>query len=228
MSEGLKAFGRTLVIAPHPDDEVLGAGGTIVRLSDLGLEVFVAVVTSARPPRFSPEALPTVRTEAAKAHAHLGVRETFWLDQPAAQLSETPHHELNGVIGDIVRTLDPATLLVPFLGDIHLDHQLVFQSSLVAARPHQAAFPSSVLAYETLSETNWNAPYLTPAFAPNVYVGIEDGLQRKIEAMEMFKSQVRAAPHERSVNAIRALATFRGATVHRPAAEAYVMVRNVV
>jgi len=228
VTEGLRAFGRTLVIAPHPDDEVLGAGGTIARLGDLGLEVFVAVVTSARPPMFPVETTPTVRAEAARAHAHLGVRETFWLDQPAAQLFETPHFELNRVIDDVVRKLNPTTLLVPFLGDIHFDHQLVFQSSLVAARPHQAVFPSTVLAYETLSETNWNAPYLTPGFAPNLFVGIEDGVQRKIEAMQMFKSQVRTAPHERSVDAIRALATFRGATVHRPAAEAYVVVRNVV
>jgi len=228
VNEGLKVFGRTLVIAPHPDDEVLGAGGTIARLGDLGVEVFAAVVTTGRPPMFSVEAAKTVRAESARAHAHLGVRETYWLDQPAAQLFDTPHFELNRAIGDVVRKLDPTTLLVPFLGDIHFDHQLVFQSSLVAARPHQAAFPSTVLAYETLSETNWNAPYLTPAFAPNLFVGIEDGLTRKIEAMQMFESQVRSAPHERSVESIRALATLRGATVHRPAAEAYVVVRNVV
>jgi len=228
VSAGLKAFGRTLVIAPHPDDEVLGAGGTIARLGDLGLEVFVAVVTSARPPMFPAETTPTVRAEAARAHAHLGVRETYWLDQPAARLFEIPHYELNRVIGEVVRRLDPTTLIVPFLGDIHYDHQLVFLSSLVAARPHQADFPNAILAYETLSETNWNAPYLTPGFAPNLFVGIEDGLTRKIEAMQMFQSQLRASPHERSIESIRALATLRGATVHRPAAEAYVVVRNVV
>lgn len=228
MSEGLKPFGRTLVIAPHPDDEVLGAGGTIARLADLDLDAFVAVVTSGRPPMFSAEAAKAVRAEATRAHAHLGVRETYWLDQPAAQLFETPHSTLNAAIGDVVRKVAPTTLLVPFIGDIHLDHQLVFQSSLVAARPHQPDYPRMVLAYETLSETNWNAPYLTPGFAPTLFVGIEDGIERKVEAMQMFESQMRTAPHERSVDAIRALATLRGATVHRPAAEAYVVVRNVV
>ena len=99
---------------------------------------------------------------------------------------------------------------------------------MVAARPHQAAYPGTILAYETLSETNWNAPYLSPAFVPNVFVDITDTLETKLEAMRMYKSQLRAFPHERSVEALRALATLRGATVHRPAAEAFVLVRHVV
>lgn len=221
-------FGRTLVIAPHPDDEILGAGGTMARLSDNGGDVFVAVVTKGMPPAYSEASVARVREEALKAHGHLGIRETFWLDQPAAQLSETPHSRVNAAIGDLVRELRPETLLIPFLGDIHLDHQLVFLSSLVAARPHQAEFPRNVLAYETLSETNWNAPYITPSFIPNVFVTIDRWLPRKLDAMMLFGSQVRPEPHERSVNALKALATLRGATVHREAAEAFVQVRTVI
>lgn len=226
--KAVESFGRTLVIAPHPDDEVLGAGGTMARLAAEGEDVFVAVVTAGRPPAYSADAVAAIQAEAKRAHEHLGVRETYWLNQPAAQLAETPTAALNAAIGDVVREIGPKTLLVPFVGDIHIDHQRVFLSSLVAARPHQARYPLTVLAYETLSETNWNAPYLGANFVPNVFVEIENYLARKLEAMRMFGSQLRESPHERSLDALSALATLRGATVHRGAAEAFVLVRHVM
>src|ERR1700755_2466056 len=104
--------GRTLVIAPHPDDEVLGAGGTIARLSAAGNDVYVAVVTEGKPPTYPPEAVRRVQEEAGKAHALLGVRETFWVDLPAAGLSETAHSELNAVLFGLVSKLRPKTLIV--------------------------------------------------------------------------------------------------------------------
>jgi LmbE family N-acetylglucosaminyl deacetylase len=223
-----QVFGRTLVIAPHADDEVLGAGGTIARLSQSGLDVDVAIVTKVRPPIFPDEFNGAIREEAKQAHAHLGVRKTHWLDLPAAQLTETPNHEINKAVLAIVREFDPQTLLIPFIGDIHVDHQRLFTSALVAARPYQQHYPRNILAYETLSETNWNAPYLTPAFVPNVFVDISDTLSRKIDAFRLYASQVKMAPHERSPEALEALARLRGATMHRAAAEAFVLIRQVV
>lgn len=226
MTEGMP--GRWLVIAPHPDDEVLGCGGTIARVADRGGDVHVAVVTRGQPPAFDEELIARVRAEATAAHRHLGVRQTHWLDLPAAQLFETPHSTLNEALGRLVRELRPDTLLVPFVGDVHMDHQLIFMSSLVAARPHQAAYPRKILAYETVSETNWNAPYLTAGFVPNVFIDIEKSLERKLEAAAMFGSQMRAFPHERSLETLRALATVRGTAVHRAAAEAFVLIRDVI
>ena len=228
MNKEMDWLGRTLVIAPHPDDEVLGAGGTMAKLSESGQEVFVAVVTTGKPPAYGAESVARVRVEAKSAHDLLGVKETFWLDQPAAELPEVKNIVLNGAIGDVVRRIAPQTILVPFPGDIHVDHQLVFQSVLVASRPHQAAYPRMILAYETLSETNWNAPYITPPFVPNVYLDISNYLERKIAAMRKFSSQLRSSPHERSVESLRSLAVMRGATVHREAAESFVLVRHVV
>lgn len=222
------ANGRILVIAPHPDDEVLGAGGTIARLAAAGQEVFVAVVTEGKPPAYPAEAMSQLKAEALEAHRLLGVRQTFWLDFPAAALSETAHSTLNAGLFDLVQSLAPDTLFLPFLGDMHMDHQLIFTSSLVAARPHQKNFPKLIMAYETLSETNWNAPYLTPNFAPNVFIDISEHISTKIEAMRIFRSQLRSAPHERSLEALRALATLRGATVLKTAAEAFVLVRHII
>ncbi|MCA1441659.1 PIG-L family deacetylase [Ensifer sp. IC4062] len=226
--QGLRlAFGRTLVIAPHPDDEVLGAGGTIARLAAEGEDVFIAIVTEGKPPAFAPDAVARVQAEARTAHAVLGVKDTFWLGLPAAGLSETPHTSLNGTLSALVRRLAPQTVLVPFVGDMHIDHQLTFTSSLVACRPHQAEFPTRILAYETLSETNWNAPYLSPTFVPNVFIDIAAHMETKLEAMQAFASQLRQPPHERSLTALRALATLRGATILRQAAEAFVLVRHI-
>ena len=99
---------------------------------------------------------------------------------------------------------------------------------LLIARPTDGGYPPQVLAYETLSETNWNAPYLTPNFVPNVFIDITDSLELKLAAMQAFRSQIREFPHERSREALKALATLRGATVHCRAAEAFVLVRQVV
>jgi LmbE family N-acetylglucosaminyl deacetylase len=228
MTLGLEALGRVLVIAPHPDDEVLGCGGTIARLADDGGEVHVAIVTRGHPPAFSEEMSAKVRAEAKAAHGCLGVWQTHWLDHPAAQLSETPHSTLNRALQELIQDLRPDGLFIPFIGDVHMDHHLVFLSAMVAARPHQSEYPRAILAYETVSETNWNAPYMTPGFIPNVFIDIEATLARKLEAMTMFTSQLRSFPHERSIETLRALAIVRGTTVHRPAAEAFVLVRNVI
>lgn len=224
---GIIQQGPVLVIAPHPDDEVLGLGGTMARLADAGAEVHVAIVTTGRAPRFAADQVARVRAEAAAAHSLLGVAQTHYLDCPAAELGEYAHADLNAAVAGVVRQVAPRTLFAPHPGDIHLDHQLSFLSALVAARPHQQDYPTRIFAYETLSETNWNAPYLTPGFLPNMFVDISHTLQRKLDAFALFESQQRPAPHERSVAALRALATLRGATVHRAAAEAFVTVRIV-
>lgn len=224
----LERIRRALIVAPHPDDEVLGCGGTIARLAASGAAVDIVIATKGRAPDFDEARVAMVAAEARFAHSLLGVRETHWLDFPAAGLDGSPHAAMNRALGELVDRVRPELLFIPFVGDIHLDHQLVFLSSLVAARPRGEGTPGCILAYETLSETNWNAPYLTPGFAPNVFIGIEDFLEAKLQAFRTFKSQVQAFPHERSPEAIEALARLRGATVCRHAAEAFVLIREVL
>ena len=189
---------RALVIAPHPDDEVLGCGGTIARLARAGTEIVVAILTRAQPPLFEESVSRIGRAEAATAHAKLGVARTLFRDLPAARLDEVPHYELNRTLIELLLEVAPDTLFVPHLGDIHLDHQRAFASSLVAARPNRPGYPTRIFAYETLSETNWNAPGITPNFAPNLFVDISDVLELKLEAMAAYVSQRRDFPHERS------------------------------
>lgn len=218
--------GPFLVVAPHPDDEVLGVGGTTARLADEGKDVVVTIVTRGGPPLFESSLAERTRAEAARALEVLGGRGPIFLDGfPAALVDTVPHSELNAALGRVIEDVDPEVLFVPFYGDLHLDHRLVFESTLVASRPREGRRLRAVYAYEVMSETNWNAPSITPSFAPNVFVDIAPYLDRKLAAMKAYETQVKPFPHERSLEALRALAELRGATVGFRAAEAFMLIR---
>jgi len=219
---------RVAIVAPHPDDEILGCGGTMARLAAEGAEVHVVIVTRGQPPQFDEALVEQVRREAAAAHEKIGVTQTHYLDFPAAGLDRVPASEINGSLSRTLSAIDPDALFVPFIGDIHLDHQIVFNAALVHARPRSRRYPCCVLAYETLSETNWLAPGITPGFLPNFFVDISDTLDAKILSFGLFASQIKAQPDERSFEAIRALALLRGATIYRAFAEAFMVVRYVL
>ncbi|MGA9380773.1 MAG: PIG-L deacetylase family protein [Phormidium sp.] len=219
---------KILIIAPHADDEVLGVGGTMARFAAEGAEVYVVIATKGYPPDYSEEVSRTVREQALVANRLLGTKKTQFLDLPAANLDRIPYRDINHQLVEAIRDIQPEVLYIPFNGDLHIDHQRIFSSALVAARPNRINAPSRIYAYETLSETNWNAPYLTPNFVPNVFVDISGYLEMKIEAMAIYASQIKSFPHERSPEALRALATLRGSTVGRFAAEAFVLVREII
>ena len=223
----LRHMGRTLIIAPHPDDEILGCGGTIARLVADDCSVAIAIVTKGFAPQFSRELVQQVREEAKSAHSMLGVTETHYLDLPAAALDTVPATELNATLTQLIQDVQPDTIFVPFIGDIHTDHQLTFLAAMVASRPRDLKAPRRIYAYETLSETNWYAPGITPAFVPNVFIDISATLETKLAAFGLFESQVKPFPDERSIEAIRALAVMRGASMHRQAAEAFMLVRQI-
>lgn len=216
-----------VVIAPHPDDEVLGCGGTIARLTEQGAQVHVLLMTRGMAPRFSAAQVDQVIAETQEAHRILGVTELHRLDLPAAELDTLPIADVNARMDEILRRVQPDTLFLPFIGDIHFDHQVAFTSGMVFARPRSRNTPARVYAYETLSETNWYAPGITPAFTPNMFVDIGDQLDRKLSAFACFKSQVKNFPDERSIEALSALARLRGANVFRSAAEAFQVVRQI-
>lgn len=227
MSGLLERLGRVLVVAPHPDDEVLGCGGVLARLADAGNPGHVVIVTEGQPPAYDADHLAALAEEAHAAHKILGVAATHRLGLRAAALDTVPHATINKALATLFENVRPDTLFIPFVGDVHLDHQHVFASSLVAARPAGPRYPVRIFAYETLSETNWNAPGVTPSFIPNVFIDIAATLGRKLAAFGAYKSQVRAFPAERSPEALEALARLRGSTVHRHAAEAFMLIREV-
>ena len=210
-----------LVFAPHNDDEVLGAGGTIFKLSKEGCEVTVCEATS------GPSA-ERLQAEAKEAHKLLGVKQSVFLNLPSCKLDEMSKTELNNAFCKVVTEIKPEIVLIPHDGDMHLDHRWVSEAAMVAVRPLAAPFVRKVLSYETLSETEWNIPSVKNAFIPNVWVNISDELDRKILAMECYKSQLHSSPHPRSLRAIKSLAEYRGSTVGTDAAEAFMLIREII
>lgn len=223
------AIMRILVIAPHPDDEVLGCGGTIARYAAAGGEVYIAIITKGWAPLFPAAQVAQVRSEARAAAELLGATQVHFVDLPVTQLHLMPEHELNAAIGKLFADVRPTWALLPFRSDLHEDHKQIFDACMVACRP----LPSQanlvrILCYETLSETHWHAPGIEPAFTPHVYIDISTTLTKKLEAMQCYASQVRPAPNARSLESIEALARFRGMTVGYSAAEAFVVVRELM
>lgn len=219
---------RVAVIAPHPDDEVLGCGGVMARHAAEGDDVFVIVVTRGIPELFPQEAIDRIRNEARQAHTVLEVRETRFLDFPAPRLDVTPGHLVADALAKQFQDIRPERVYLPHHGDIHSDHGRIYHATLVAARPLANCPVRQLLCYETLSETEWSPPIDSAVFYPTMFVDIAGYLPKKLEAMSCFQSQLKQPPNPRSLQAIEALARYRGATVHLHAAEAFVVVRQVV
>lgn len=217
---------RLVVIAPHPDDETLGAGGTIARFAAEGVEVSVLIVSGHLPPLYPRETFGITRREGETAMARLGVASWEFLEIPATKVHETPVAELTGRIAAFVSARDPEWVLIPF-PDRHIDHRVIFDAAAVVCRPVRPEAPTVVLAYETLSETHWNVPGVEPAFIPELYVDISGYMDAKREALGCYVSQIHSVP-SRSVEACAALARFRGSQNGCVYAEAFKVVRIVV
>ncbi len=217
-----------LVIAPHPDDEVLGCGATMKKLADEGHQLYVLVMSRGTPKYYSQARIDNVRREAQEAHQVLGVFETQFFDYHAPELDTVPLSELSRSIDKVIREKQIHTLFLPHRGDIHNDHAVVFKAGMVAARPVGNYTVKEVLCYETLSETEWAPPFGDDAFIPTMFVNVTQYFDHKRKAMECFKSQLRDFPNPRSLETIEALAKYRGATVGFERAEAFMTIRQIV
>lgn len=215
-----------LVLAPHPDDEVLGCGATMAKYASAGHKVFVLVATRGSKKLYADDRIENVRNEALRAHKVLGVTETFFLDFPAPELDTIPLYQISGEFSKIIAKVNANILFLPHRGDIHNDHKVVFDAGLVAARPLQNCSVNEIYTYETVSETEWAMPLGSECFIPTVFENISDFFDKKLQAIECFNSQLREFPNPRSVNNLRALAYYRGATVGFDMAEAFCLIRS--
>jgi LmbE family N-acetylglucosaminyl deacetylase len=218
---------RVLVVAPHPDDETLGAGGAIAKYVEAGNEVTVLVVSGHLPPLYGREDYEVTVREARKAFSVLGIAKSKFLEIPATMVGEASVGFLNGEIAGMVKEIEPNIVLCPF-PDRHIDHRVVFESVMVSTRPVGAGRCIELIAaYETLSETHWNAPHMEPNFVPNWTVDITAQIDRKIEALACYESQIPPFPGSRSLDAVKALAMFRGTQAGFAFGESFQIVRMI-
>ena len=221
---------NVLIIAPHSDDEILGCGGIMAKYQDLGIDVFVVIVTNGHlgaPELFKKEGTERVRAEALNAHQYLGVKKTIFLDFPAPRLDTIPSYQLSIKLEEIIRSHSITDLYISHRGDIHKDHRITFEAALVSARPVNNNPVKRIYAYETLSETEWAAPFADDAFIPNVFIEITDFIDKKIEAFKYFNTQIKKHPHPRSIESIENLSKLRGATIGVKNAEAFMLIRSI-
>jgi len=227
MSSQIYTGKRVMVVAPHPDDETLGVGGTIAKYSAQGAEVFVLMVSGHLPPLYSREAYDKTVSEAEAAFGLLGVSQSKFLEIPATMIDDQPLHEVNGRISKIVNDFNPHIVFCPY-PDRHVDHRLVFDSVMVATRPVGMGRDIEVVAtYETLSETHWNAPHIEPNFTPNWVIDITEQIDKKLDALQCYRSQISDFPGPRSIDAVEALAKFRGTQAGFAYGEGFHIVRMV-
>ena len=226
----MKQMKNILVVAPHADDEVIGCGGIIAKYAKRGYNVYVAIMTNAHlgaPELFSADMITKVRKESKMAHKILGVKETFFYDFPAPKLDTTPSYQISNELSKLYNSLEIEVLYLPHRGDIHKDHTVIFYAGLVSARPINNCPVKTIFTYETLSETEWAAPFGSDVFIPNVFEEINDSVSIKLEAMKCFKSQLKEFPHSRSLESIENLAKHRGATVGKNYAESFGLIRSI-
>lgn len=210
---------KILVVVAHPDDEVLGPGGTILKHADKGDDIFVCVATRAFEPYWTKAYMERKIIEQRNVDRILGVKKRFNLDFPTTKLNAIPQGEFNRKVSGVVDATKPDIIYTHFGGDLNYDHKAVLRACLVSARPPKHI---KVACFETLSETEWGNEH----FQPNLWVGIEKHVQRKIKAFLTYESEVKKFPHPRSAEGIRVLAAKRGSEACLKYAEAFSVIKD--
>jgi N-acetylglucosamine malate deacetylase 1 len=217
---------KTLVVAPHPDDEILGCGGTLLRRKVEGATVAWLIVTSITAEMgWSAEKIKQRADEIKRVTELFGFDSVFELNLPTTQLDQVPMSDLVAAISNIFKQFEPEEVFVPHPSDVHTDHRLVFDATASCTKWFRYLSIQRVLAYETLSETDFGLG-VSQGFRPNVFVDIEPYLTDKLRAMDIYASELGGFPFPRSHEAIQALATLRGAASGFKAAEAFELLRE--
>lgn len=217
---------KTLVVAPHPDDEVLGVGGTLLRRKAEGAKVAWLIVTAISVESgWSEEKVKQRADEVKRVTELFGFDEVFTLNLPTTQLDRVPMCDLVAGISNVFRSFEPEEVFVPHPSDVHTDHRMVFDAVASCTKWFRYPFIKRVLAYETLSETDFGLGTVQ-GFRPNVFVDIEPFVEGKLWAMDIYASELGTFPFPRSHEAIRALAALRGAASGFMAAEAFELLRE--
>lgn len=221
---------KILVVAAHPDDEVLGAGGTIAKAAKAGDEVFVLILGDGESSRGQEnlENRLAVKNQAShKAGRLLGVKEIFFESLPDNQFDSLPLLSIVKTIEKHLIIVKPNVVFTHHSGDLNIDHQRTFQAVLTACRPQPGFFVKKIMSFEVLSSTEWQAKNPGSIFCPNVYNDISDFLGLKIKALECYQTELKDFPHPRSVEGVRTLAQYRGMESGLKLAEAFQLIREI-
>ena len=216
----------TLVIAPHPDDEVLGCGGTLLCRNEEGITLgWLIVTTASEYPGWGKQQVSKRDRQIEQVRKRLEISKDhlYCLNLPTTSLDSIPMSQLVTAIGEVINEFRPDELLVPHHGDIHSDHRIVAEACRSCAKWYRNPTVKRMMAYETLSETHQSFDE-TEMFRPNVFVDISNTLDKKIELLGIYESEMGDHPFPRSSDSVKSLAKFRGSSCGVVAAEAFELV----
>jgi len=217
-----------VVIAPHPDDETLGCGGTLLRHKANGNSIHWIIVTSILESNsYTTKFIQNREKEIEKVSGTYQFDSVHKLGFPTSKLDTVSVSELVEALSKVFKEIEPTEVYLPFPGDIHTDHKIVFDVSLSCTKWFRYPTVKRVLVYETLSETDFALNQAYPAFNPNIFVNIEQYLERKLEIMAMYGEELGEFPFPRCIEAIRAQATLRGVASGCKAAESFMLLKEI-
>jgi len=222
-----------LVIAAHPDDEILGCGGTIARHAAAGNRCHSLILgegatsrDTSRDPESRSEELNALREAAAEAASVLGAQSPRFAELPDNRFDTIPLLDIVKQIERVIDELSPSIIYTHHPGDLNIDHQIACRAVLTACRPLPGSSVQRVDTFETVSSTEWAGS--DSSFVPTCYVDILEQMETKVAALQSYCSEMREFPHARSIENVRALAACRGASVGLEAAEAFAILREIV
>ncbi len=223
---------KVLVIAAHPDDEVLGVGGTVAKLNSLGAECHLLIVTDGSSAQYRDsdhlqEIIDAKKAETKNCSDVLGFKTIHYGEQPDMRLDKTPHIQINQVIEKVIDEVQPDTVFTHFWGDVNRDHQEVYKSTLVAVRPVMGQVVKELYCYRVPSSTEWTPNKADTMFMSNYFVDIEKFAEQKYKAFACYATELRDYPHPRSVQYLRENDKVVGLRVGMLAAEEFVMLRKL-
>lgn len=222
-----------LVVAAHPDDEVLGCGGTIARLAIENNHVYIAILGEGLTSRFPQreqvdiKLVQALRGTAQSVADCLGAKKLFTYDLPDNRFDTVPLLDIVKLIEDLIKRTQPQIIYTHNGSDLNIDHTLVFRATLTATRPLPDCVVKTVYSYEVPSSTEWAMGKDSSSFQPNVFMNIEGTLELKLKAMALYEGELRAFPHPRSAEAIRVIANRWGSVSGCRSAEAFTLIRDV-
>ena len=218
---------RYLIIAAHPDDEVLGCGATAARLVMEGNDVIPAIVCENASVRYDKTMQDSLENWSRKSAKILGINEPKFIGMPDQKLDTYSALEMAQIIEKIILEVQPDVIFTHHGGDVNKDHRILFEATMVATRPVPGNKVQAVYSYETISSTEWGYTNYYSQFLPNTFFEITDTLKLKIKAFLQYESEVKNYPHPRSPEAIEIRAKDWGARVGIKAAEAFQLIREI-
>lgn len=219
---------KILFVSPHPDDETLGCGGTIPKHGAMGDEIYWLIMTNISTGEGYAEMRGKERQHAIDTITKkYGFGKVFKLCFPTTKLDHIQKNKMIMAVSDSIHKIMPAAVYLPNRNDVHSDHKATFDVVIGSTKTFRCPFIKKVLTYEVISETEFSPPFQINTFVPNSFSDILKYLDRKISIMEIYKNEMGDHPFPRSIENLKALATFRGATAGVKYAEAFVVLKEI-